>query len=92
MTLVSRNGTAHAGYTWFIKPVFRYCREDRIFRLVRLVWRRGTPGDGNGYTAKLSLSLAAKLFRFSREILGGWTLVVFGLRLHHRRSYGGWIV
>lgn len=72
----------------------------RLLRLGRLVYHRGTPGDAAGvtygdnkpgYSAKISLALTPTLFRW-RPGDFGWVLVVCGVRIHHRKSFGGWIV
>ena len=71
-----------------LKPVFRYSPSERTYRIARLVWHRGTVGDGAGYSNKLSLSLWPRLFRWQRGS-DGWTVVLFGVRVHYARSYGG---
>ena len=60
----------------------------RVLRLTRVMWERGTVGDGRGYSAKLTLGLRPKLFERGEEGCG-WLLTVAGLRLHYQRSYGG---
>jgi hypothetical protein len=74
--------------TTTLKRVMRYDSDNRMFRLFRIMWERGVVGDGNGYSAKVSLALTPRLFRWQREG-DGWLLTFFGLRLHYRRSYGG---
>jgi hypothetical protein len=62
--------------------------QGRILRLFRVMWIRGTVGDGHGYSAKLSLALRPALFGFHRE----WQqffVTVLGVRVHFQRSYGG---
>lgn len=71
-----------------LQPVMRSDPDARLFRVARLVWDRGTVGDGTGYSVKLSVALAPRLFRFRRE-LEGWILTLFGVRVHYARSYGG---
>ncbi len=70
------------------KSVLRYDPTLRAIRLGRLMWTRGTVGDGKGYSVKLSVALAPSLFLFARDTCG-WTLRLLGLRLHMKRSYGG---
>lgn len=73
------------------KRVMRYDPGNRLLRIGRVMWERGTVGDGQGYSVKLSLGLRPTLFRWLREG-DGWLLTVAGVRLHYRRSYGGRIV
>lgn len=62
----------------------------RVLRLVRVMWERGTVGDGRGYSVKLSLGLRPKLFERRSEGHGrGWWLTLAGVRLHYQRAYGG---
>jgi len=70
------------------RRIFRYDPDNRLLRLFRVTWQRGTVGDGKGYSNKLTLGLRPRLFGFRREY-GGWLLTLFGLRLHYDRSYGG---
>ena len=73
-----------------IKRVTRYDPTQRKFRLFRLLWVRGTVGDGSGgYSAKLAIALRPVLFRWQTDVAGEWRLVLLGLDIHHRRSYGG---
>ena len=69
--------------------VGRYDRTNRLLRVGRLLWERGAVGDGAGYSAKLSIGLSwwpLFLLRPERE---GWLVRILGVRLHHKRSYGG---
>lgn len=59
-----------------------------MVRLFRLMWTRGTVGDGKGYSCKLSFAVRPTLFRFRREY-GGWLLTLLGVRVHYERDYGG---
>lgn len=71
-----------------IKAFVRYDDDMRMVRLGRIVWQRGAVGDGNGYSAKVSLALWPKLFRLERgfhEV----SVTVLGVRLHFAKSYGG---
>ena len=71
------------------KRVMRWDRDFRCFRLCRVMWQRGTVGDGRGYSVILSLALRPKFV--------GWRLwdgreceaTILGLRVHYQRSYGG---
>lgn len=58
-------------------------------RLWRILWERGEPGDGKGYSAKFTIGLAPHWW--ASETLGRHDrmFTVFGIRLHYSRSYGG---
>lgn len=71
-----------------IKPVMRLDTSWPKFRLARLMWERGTVGDGIGYSAKLAVALRPRLFQVKRSY-DGWRVVVLGLELHMARSWGG---
>jgi hypothetical protein len=64
--------------------------DGRVLRLGRFVFHRGRPGLGGGWSAKFTWALTPKLFHFSRDRFG-WMLVVLGIRLHHRWTFGGWM-
>lgn len=70
------------------KTVFR--RDGRLIRLCRVVWNRGTVGDGRGYSCKLSLGLSPYMFYYAngREI-HSLMLIVCGIRVHFQKSFGG---
>lgn len=72
-----------------VKWVGRYDPSARMVRLGRIMWERGTIGDGEGYSAKLSLALRPVLFGWSRTAYPEWMLTVAGLRIHYQRAYGG---
>lgn len=77
-----------------LKTVFRYDPDNRLYRLFRVIWRRGKgPGVGapDNYDAMVTVALSRRLFRWVREC-DGWRLWVFPFRLHYERSYGGVIV
>lgn len=71
------------------KPVFRADEIQKHYRLFRVMWERGTPGDGTGYSVKLSVALAPRLLGWTREGRADWFLFLAGLRIHYARSYGG---
>lgn len=73
------------------KPVMRWDKYARIFRLGRLTWTVGKVGDGYGYSNKFSIALTPKLFRWKLE-RNEWFLTVLGARFHRQRAYGGRIV
>ncbi len=70
------------------KPVMTWSAGEGKARLFRVIWERGTVGDGKGYSAKLAASLVLKLAEWQRYS-DGWRATVVGLSLHYRRSYGG---
>lgn len=73
-----------------IKWVFYWDTIQGFLRVGRLMWERGTPGDGSGYSVKLSFALDPRIFQPLRtDALSDWRLTVFGLRVHYCRSYGG---
>ena len=71
-----------------LKKVMTWSPVERKIRLFRLMWERGTVGDGKGYSAKLAFSLVPRLAGWKRE-LDGWRATIAGLSIHYRRSYGG---
>lgn len=72
------------------KWVFRFDEIQRHFRLMRLVWERGEVGFGNGgYSAKLSLALEPRLWRFESGLTHDLLMTLFGFRIGYTRSYGG---
>lgn len=71
------------------RRVMRLDTIQRHFRLFRLCWEFGTPGDGVGYSVKLTFGLQPVLFRYRRNASRDWEVAVCGLRVHYGRSYGG---
>lgn len=71
------------------KWIGRYDSGARMLRLGRLAWERGTVGDGNGYSAKLSFGLRIAMLQWRFDGHRGWMINVAGLRIHYQRSYGG---
>ena len=70
-------------------------RRDNIqghFRLFRILWSKGVVGDGKGYSAKFSLALTKKFFKYERLSIYDIELTLLGLRFHYKRAYGGIIV
>lgn len=70
------------------KNVMTWDSGQKKFRVFRFLWQRGIVGDGFGYSAKLSFSIVAKLFSFTRGMFG-WRLTVLGLQIHHLKAFGG---
>lgn len=72
-----------------LKHVFRYDEIQGHFRLFRVMWERGEVGKpGGGHSNMVSVAVQLKLFEWDAEG-EHWLLVVFGLRIHRKRSYGG---
>lgn len=73
-----------------LKPVFRWDARQLMLRVCCLLWQTGSVGlDPHAYSAKLSLALRPwPLLWFSREYFG-WTLTLFGLRIHFLKAHGG---
>jgi len=72
-----------------VKPVLRFSKRDKLFRIFRVVYNKGNVGDGKGYSAKVSLALMPVLVGFRKELFG-FTLCFLGFRLHHKKAYGGY--
>lgn len=70
------------------KAVFRRDPDARMIRLFRVMWETGTVGDGDGCSNSLTFALQPALFQLEREF-GGWLLILAGLRIHRKRSFGG---
>jgi hypothetical protein len=79
------------GDTMKLKSVMTVSKPEKKVRLFRLIWERGTVGDGKGYSAKLAVSMVPILVQF-RRYSDGWRAALAGLSLHYRRAYGGRIV
>lgn len=72
-----------------IKFVGRRDTIQGFYRLVRVMWERGSPGFG-GYSAKFTVAFQPAFFRcWKRDAATDWRLTFLGLRLHYCRSYGG---
>lgn len=83
-------GRSEAPYRCFAKLFATWSPAERLLRLGRIVYSRGNPGQpGGGYSAKLSLGLTPRLLRLRRG-WHEWEAVLFGVRLHHKKSFGGW--
>lgn len=76
-----------------------YIASERRLCLTRLRWERGEVGDGDGYSAKLSVSVCWKwqdmwIGLFVKPEVYGWLawiciLPCLPIRLSYQRSYGG---
>jgi len=72
-----------------VKTVMRYDEIQGHFRLFRVMWETGFVGDGIGHSNMVSVAVQRKLFCFERLSPASWMLVIMGLRIHRKRSYGG---
>ena len=70
------------------KWVGRYSPPERMLRLGRVMWESGTPGDGHGYSVKLSAAVWPVAFRMKRA-RGEFDATLLGVRVHMKRAYGG---
>lgn len=53
------------------------------------MWERGEPGKpGGGHSNMVSVAVQPKLFHVERGG-GSWMVIILGLRIHRKRSYGG---
>ena len=78
-----------------LKTVFRWDGGNRLFRVARLIWRRGQgPGHGypRNYDASLSLAFCPPWWLGFRRETEGWRLWFAGCRIHRDTSWGGCIV
>lgn len=76
-----------------------YIRNERRLCLTRIKWNRGTPGDGKGWSSKLSISIQFVprdmwLGLFTKKELFAWTawlclIPCFPVRIRKVVSYGG---
>jgi hypothetical protein len=71
-----------------IKTVLRYDEIQGHFRLFCVMWETGIVGDGNGHSNMVSVAVQPKLFAWQRGF-ASWMLVICGIRIHRKRSYGG---
>ena len=72
-----------------IRTIMRRDAIQGFYRLLRVVWVRGTPGDGRGYSAKLSLALTPVLLDWHWDAEHDLSVTLLGVRVHYCRSYGG---
>lgn len=71
------------------KTVFRHDEIQGHYRLFRIMWEKGEPGKpGGGHSNMVSVAMQPKLFKWDAEG-GHWLLIILGLRIHRKRSYGG---
>lgn len=72
------------------KYVFRKAHNRNLFRLFRIIYKRGLGAGhgGNNYHVSVSLGLIPKLISFNKDI-DEFMFTLFGFRVHYQRSYGG---
>lgn len=63
-------------------------RPDRRIVLCRIKWETGTRMQKGWHDNKFSISLVSRIWNFTPE-LWGWCITIVGVRLHHKRAYGG---
>lgn len=74
------------------KRVLRYSPRERKLGLFRLLWVRGDiKTDKNAYSAKLSFAVRPVWFRWQKE-WRSYRMVLLGIDVHYKRSYGGIMV
>lgn len=76
---------------WKLKVIRRWSPSERIYRLLRIIWQRGTVGDGKGYSAMFTVSFCKKLFSIQRDQSSGlgFYFILLGLRIHFQKAMGG---
>lgn len=86
---------------WFLRPWRAQYGEPAEFGIVRVIWDTGTPGDGKGYSSKLSFKfqfvprdLWIGAYWNRKGLRGEWTAWIclvpcLPLRIRMRRAYGG---
>jgi hypothetical protein len=86
------------GDKMIFKKVLRYDPRlgNRKFRLFRLLWTKNKDTIGKkhgGHSAKLAIAIKKYplLFKWQTGSLGEWRLIICGIDIHYRRSYGGTI-
>lgn len=89
MTVIA--GRDQVPYRWFVKWVGTVSKPERKVRLIRIVWsRKGGPGDGTGWSSKLSVNLRPRFVACSRDSHNLY-VTLLGVQLHYQRHWGGWI-
>jgi len=75
------------------KNVMTWSSEERKLRLCRFLFGGLHRGIGGNWLARcfVSISFVPRIFRWQRDKGWSWELAVLGIRLHYKRSYGGWL-
>ncbi len=73
------------------KVVLRHDEIQGHYRLFRVMWERGQVGDVIGHSNMVSVAVQKRLFMFERGF-ASWLLVICGVRIHRKRSFGGTFV
>lgn len=80
-----------------LKRIFTWSPYTRKFRICRFMWECGKTGDGKRYSTKLTFAfqfeklgsiLIPSFFRYRKEHRDV-EVVLFGIAIHWKRSYGG---
>jgi len=72
-----------------LKVVLRHDEIQGHFRLFRVMWETGVVGSGAGHSNMVSVAVQPTLFRWERLCAFSWRLVLLGVRIHRKRSFGG---
>jgi len=84
-------GSNRVPYRWFVKWCGTYSKREHKVRLCRIVWsRKGGPGDGTGWSSKLSINLVPRLFAWKRDRFDLYATILC-VQIHKQRHWGGWI-
>ncbi len=75
-----------------LKRIFRFDPGERKFRLFRFLWKNEKSGkvgmSSVGYSGKISVAIRPVWFRRQKEF-HSYRLVICGIDIHYKRSYGG---
>ena len=72
-----------------MKWVGRYDEIQGHLRLFRIMWETGTPGDGKaGHSNMISVAVQRKLLSLNVRP-GSACIIILGIRVHRKISYGG---
>ena len=71
------------------KSVLRYDEIQGHFRLFRVMWETGVVGAGAGHSNMISVAVQPTMFKWERLCATSWCLVLCGVRIHRKRSFGG---
>ncbi len=68
--------------------IMRLDKNQKVFRLFRVTWDKGTVGDVKGYSNKISFSLTPKIAVFNKKY-NGWELCFLFIRINRLMNWGG---
>jgi hypothetical protein len=73
-----------------LRKIMTWSPGERKVRLFRLLYSNGTNCMKPGwFSASLSISLVSEWWRRERTE-HTWAVTVLGVRIHHKKSFGGW--